>query len=99
MLFRSPGGAPGGTREWEHRVTGSIAIEAALVAAGVFTSAVFWSPRLWDVAAGVLLARAADVNVGTSLLTALATLAAWRTHIHPLWLIAGGAVAGLAGLL
>ncbi|MGE3857210.1 MAG: inositol monophosphatase, partial [Dehalococcoidia bacterium] len=58
-LAAAPGGAPGGTKEWEHRVTGSIAIEAALVAAGVFTSATFWGPRIWDVAAGVLLAQSA----------------------------------------
>jgi len=58
-LAAAPGGAPGGTKEWEHRVTGSIAIEAAFVAAGVFTSATFWGPRIWDVAAGVLLAQAA----------------------------------------
>jgi myo-inositol-1(or 4)-monophosphatase len=62
-LAAAPGGAPGGTKEWEHRVTGSIAIEAALVAAGVFTSAVFWGPRIWDVAAGALLVRAAGREV------------------------------------
>ena len=62
-LAAAPGGAPGGTKEWEHRVTGSIAIEAALVAAGVFTSATFWSPRIWDVAAGALLVHAAGREV------------------------------------
>ena len=62
-LAAAPGGAPGGTKEWEHRVTGSIAIEAALVAAGVFTSATFWSPRIWDVAAGALLVQAAGREV------------------------------------
>ncbi|MFA7248893.1 MAG: inositol monophosphatase family protein [Dehalococcoidia bacterium] len=62
-LAAAPGGAPGGTREWEHRVTGSIAIEAALVAAGVFTSASFWAPRIWDVAAGTLLVQAAGREV------------------------------------
>ena len=62
-LAAAPGGSSGGTKEWEHRVTGSIAIEAALVAAGVFTSAVFWGPRLWDVAAGALLVRAAGREV------------------------------------
>jgi len=58
-LAAAPGGSPGGTKEWEHRVTGSIAIEGALVAAGVFTSAVFWGPRIWDVAAAALLTQAA----------------------------------------
>lgn len=62
-LAAAPGGAPGGTKEWEHRVTGSIAIEAALVAAGVFTSATFWSPRIWDIAAGALLVQAAGREV------------------------------------
>ena len=62
-LAAAPGGAPGGTKEWEHRVTGSIAIEAALVAAGVFTSATFWSPRIWDVAASALLVQAAGREV------------------------------------
>ncbi len=62
-LAAAPGGAPGGTREWEHRVTGSIAIEAAYVAAGVFTSATFWGPRIWDVAAGALLVQAAGREV------------------------------------
>ncbi|MEI7925619.1 MAG: inositol monophosphatase [Chloroflexota bacterium] len=62
-LAAAPGGSSGGTKEWEHRVTGSIAIEAALVAAGVFTSAVFWGPRIWDVAAGALLVQAAGREV------------------------------------
>ena len=62
-LAAAPGGAPGGTKEWEHRVTGSIAIEAALVAAGVFTSASFWSPRIWDVAAAAVLVPAAGREV------------------------------------
>ena len=62
-LAAAPGGSSGGTKEWEHRVTGSIAIEAALVAAGVFTTAGFWGPRLWDVAAGALLVRAAGREV------------------------------------
>ncbi len=62
-LAAAPGGAPGGTKEWEHRVTGSIAIEAALVAAGVFTSATFWAPRIWDVAAAALLVQAAGREV------------------------------------
>ena len=62
-LAAAPGGSSGGTKEWEHRVTGSIAIEAALVAAGVFTSATFWAPRIWDVAAAALLVQAAGREV------------------------------------
>ncbi|MEX2446323.1 MAG: inositol monophosphatase [Dehalococcoidia bacterium] len=62
-LAAAPGGSPGGTREWDHRVTGSIAIEGALVAAGVFTSSTFWAPRIWDVAAGVVLVQASGREV------------------------------------
>ncbi len=58
-LAAAPGGSPPGTKLWDHRVTGSMAIEAAFVAAGVFTAAPFWGPRLWDIAAGVVLVRAA----------------------------------------
>ena len=58
-LAAAPGGAPGGTEQWDHRVTGSIAVEAALVAAGVFEAATFYAPRIWDVAGGVVLVQAA----------------------------------------
>ncbi len=64
-LAAAPGGSPGGTREWDHRVTGSAALECAFVAAGVFTSAPFWGLKLWDVAAGVVLARAAGLEAWT----------------------------------
>lgn len=49
-------------------------------------------------ASGVLLARAADINAAAVGLTAVATVLGWRTQIHPLWLIGGGALAGIAGL-
>ena len=62
-LAAAPGGSSGGTKQWDHRVTGSIAIEAALVAAGVFVAATFWAPRIWDVAGGVVLIRAAGREV------------------------------------
>ena len=62
-LAAAPGGATGGTAEWDHRVTGSIAVEVALVAAGVFEAATFFAPRIWDVAGGVLLVRAAGREV------------------------------------
>ncbi|MDA0270837.1 MAG: inositol monophosphatase [Chloroflexi bacterium] len=58
-LAAAPGGSSAGTKGWDHRVTGSMAVEAAYVAAGVFTCVPFWSPRLWDIAAGVVLVRAA----------------------------------------
>lgn len=38
------------------RVTGSIAYEIAMVCLGIFDYAVFYNPKLWDVAAGYLLA-------------------------------------------
>ncbi len=58
-LAAAPGGSVGGTREWDHRITGSMAIEGAYVAAGIFTSSTFWMGRLWDVAATVVLVQAA----------------------------------------
>src|SRR5690606_31928583 len=62
-LAAAPGGSSAGTRAWDHRITGSIAIEAAYVAAGVFTSAPFWGPKIWDVAGGVVLIRASGREV------------------------------------
>ncbi len=43
----------------EARNLGSIALELALTASGVFQYALFGSPKLWDVAAGVLLVKEA----------------------------------------
>ena len=53
-LTRHPGLRPG-----EPRTLGSIAYEAAFVAAGVLQSAIFWSPKIWDIAAGVTIVREA----------------------------------------
>jgi chromate transporter len=47
-------------------------------------------------ASGVLVASA-NPNVGALLLTAACALIGWRTKVHPLWLIAAGAIAGMAG--
>jgi len=55
----APGGSSPGTKLWDHRVTGSMAIEAAYVAAGIFASAPFWGPKIWDIAGGIPLIRAA----------------------------------------
>jgi myo-inositol-1(or 4)-monophosphatase len=44
----------------EGRVAGSIAYEMALTAAGTFQYSVFGSTRIWDVAAGAVLAKEAD---------------------------------------
>jgi myo-inositol-1(or 4)-monophosphatase len=54
-----------GARSGEPRTLGSIAYEAALVAAGVLQSALFWGPKIWDVAAGVVLIREAGGSVLT----------------------------------
>ena len=64
-LAAAPGGAPGRSRSWDNRVTGCAAIECAFVAAGIFNSATFWGPALWDVAAGVTLLDAAGSEVWT----------------------------------
>jgi hypothetical protein len=76
---------PGGTPQWHEvgdaRVIGSAATECAWAAAGVLRAAVLRTPRIWDVAAGVLLARAAgcDVHVGVPEGDArTATHAAWE---------------------
>ncbi len=62
-LAAAPGGSPAGTKLWDHRVTGSIAVEAAFVAAGIFVSAPFWGPKVWDIAGGLALVRAAGREV------------------------------------
>ncbi|MGI8552189.1 MAG: inositol monophosphatase family protein [Dehalococcoidia bacterium] len=46
-------------RPGEARTLGSIAVEAALVAAGVLQYAIFWSPKIWDVAAAATIVREA----------------------------------------
>lgn len=50
-------------------------------------------------ASGVLLASANLSNVPAMACTVAAALVAWRTKVHPLWLIAAGALAGVAGLV
>jgi chromate transporter len=50
-------------------------------------------------ASGVLLAGANLEHVTALLLTAACALISWRTRFHPLWLIAAGALAGMAGLV
>ncbi|MYE47463.1 MAG: hypothetical protein F4X25_12125, partial [Chloroflexi bacterium] len=53
----APAAAPGRLRRLDTRVTGSAALECAFVAAGIFQSALFGAPSIWDVAAGVCLVR------------------------------------------
>jgi myo-inositol-1(or 4)-monophosphatase len=50
---------PAGRRSGDPRTLGSIAVEAALVAAGVLQSAIFMGPKIWDVAAAVTIVREA----------------------------------------
>tara|TARA_Y100001970_G_scaffold265869_1_gene353921 strand:+ start:451 stop:1359 length:909 start_codon:yes stop_codon:yes gene_type:complete len=60
-LKRRLSAAPGGTisvvQNIENRNTGSAAIELAFVAAGIFQTAQFYSLRIWDLAAGILLVK------------------------------------------
>lgn len=64
-LAAAPGGAAASTRHWDNRSTGSAAIECAFVAAGIFTTAVFWGPAIWDVGAGAVLVEAAGLELWT----------------------------------
>jgi fructose-1,6-bisphosphatase/inositol monophosphatase family enzyme len=47
----------------ETRTLGSTALELALIGAGVLQYGIFWSPKIWDVAAGVLLVREAGGEI------------------------------------
>lgn len=58
----------------EVRALGSIAVEAALTAAGSMQYAVFNGPKIWDVAAAVLLVR----NAGGLTLTRAASGQPWK---------------------
>jgi myo-inositol-1(or 4)-monophosphatase len=64
-LAAAPGGSAGRQSGWDNRITGCAAIECAFVATGIFNSASFWGPGLWDVAAGVTLLAAAGREVWT----------------------------------
>lgn len=45
------------------RITGSVGVDLAYTAAGIFGGAISFSPYLWDNAAGVVLCRAAGATV------------------------------------
>lgn len=47
---------------WDVRVTGSAAVECALVAAGLLRVARFGGPNIWDVGGGLALVRAAGLE-------------------------------------
>ncbi|WP_160000700.1 chromate transporter [Roseomonas sp. 18066] len=49
-------------------------------------------------ASAILITLATDHSWGLFLITGVVALASLRTRLHPLWLLAGGALAGLAGL-
>jgi chromate transporter len=46
-------------------------------------------------AAGFVLLRAADRSVALACITLVTTLLIYRTRLHPLWVLAGGALLGL----
>lgn len=50
-------------------------------------------------ASGVLVASANLTHVLAPVLTAACALISWRTRFHPLWMIAIGAAAGIAGIV
>jgi myo-inositol-1(or 4)-monophosphatase len=62
-------GDPGGGKNfgflWDTRKTGSAAIECAFVAAGLLRVTRFEAPNVWDVAGGLALVRAAELDVRT----------------------------------
>jgi myo-inositol-1(or 4)-monophosphatase len=62
-------GDPGGGKNfgflWDTRKTGSAAIECAFVAAGLLRVSRFEAPNVWDVAGGLALVRAAELDVRT----------------------------------
>lgn len=47
----------------EVRTLGSVALELALIAAGVLQYGLFWQPKIWDVAAGAAIVREAGGSV------------------------------------
>lgn len=59
MRFRTRKGPQLG----ETRTLGSMALELGLIGAGVLQYGVFWGPKIWDVAAGVLIVREAGGEV------------------------------------
>ena len=50
-------------------------------------------------ASGAILAGANGANPVALIFTAATALVSWRTKFHPLWLIAAGALAGIAGIV
>jgi chromate transporter len=49
-------------------------------------------------ASAAIIARASDGTWGLALITGVAAAVGMRERVHPLWVLAGGAVAGLIGI-
>jgi chromate transporter len=49
-------------------------------------------------ASAALIAQASDHTIGLAAITAIGAALSLTTRIHPLWMLAGGALAGLAGV-
>jgi len=49
-------------------------------------------------ASALLITRASVHEWSLGLITAVVALVTWRTKVHPLWLLAGGALVGLSGI-
>jgi chromate transporter len=49
-------------------------------------------------ASAAIIARASDPTYGLAAITAVCAVVSVRGRIHPLWVLAGGAIAGLAGI-
>lgn len=47
----------------------------------------------------LLLARLADEHLMAGIVTLIAMIVAWRTNLHPFWLLAAGALLGMAGVV
>lgn len=65
FLSGEPGSKGSRLEGWDHRWTGSAAIECAMVAAGILHSSRLLGTHVWDVAGGVALVLAADGHVRT----------------------------------
>ncbi len=87
--WRGLAGEPGTTSKlaehWDTRVLGSATLELAFVAAGLLRLARFARPRMWDVAAGVVLARSAGCEVVTTDGSRWIPLEGWTLPLRREW--------------
>jgi myo-inositol-1(or 4)-monophosphatase len=75
-LASEPGRAPTYGALWDTRVLGCSTLEFAFVAAGLLSFAYIARPKLWDVAAGVVLLQAAGCRA------VVPDAAGWRTLLY-----------------